>query len=107
METYVYMVFKMLQYNDHGAVIISEQVSLILGDNFVISFQEGIKGDVLEPVRQRIRSGKGKIRKMGADYLAYAIVDGIVDNYFTILEKLGKRLSFLKKKSLPTQSLKP
>ena len=95
METYVYMVFKMLQYNDHGAVIISEQVSLILGDNFVISFQEGIKGDVLEPVRQRIRSGKGKIRKMGADYLAYAIVDGIVDNYFAILEKLGEQIELL------------
>ena len=68
MENYIYLVLKMLQCNDHGTAIISEQVSLILGDNFVISFQEGIKGDVFEPLRQRIRSGKGKIRRLGADY---------------------------------------
>ena len=95
MENYVYMVLKMLQYNDKGADIVAEQVSLILGSNFVLSFQEGIKSDVLEPLRQRIRSGKGKIRKMGADYLAYAIVDGIVDNYFVVLEKLGEQIELL------------
>ncbi|MDO8721901.1 MAG: magnesium/cobalt transporter CorA [Syntrophales bacterium] len=95
MENYVYMVLKMLHYDEKGADIVAEQVSLILGSNFVLSFQEGIKGDVFEPLRQRIRSGKGKIRKLGADYLAYAIVDGIVDNYFTVLEKLGEQIELL------------
>jgi len=95
MENYVYMVLKMPQYNDKGADIVAEQISLILGSNFVLSFQEGIKGDVFEPLRQRIRSGKGKIRKLGADYLAYAIVDGIVDNYFVVLEKLGEQIESL------------
>jgi len=95
METYVYLVLKILQYNNRGSDIVSEQMSIILGDNFVISFQEGIKGDVFEPLRQRIRSGKGKIRKLGADYLAYAIVDGTVDNYFTVLEKLGEQIELL------------
>ena len=95
METYVYLVLKILQYNNRGSEIVSEQMSIILGDNFVISFQEGIKGDVFEPLRQRIRSGKGKIRKLGADYLAYAIVDGTVDNYFTVLEKLGEQIELL------------
>jgi magnesium transporter len=72
-----------------------EQVSLILGPNFVISFQEGKKGDVFNPVRERIRGGKGLIRKMGADYLAYSLLDTIVDNYFLILEKLGERVELL------------
>jgi magnesium transporter len=95
MENYVYMVLKMLHYNNKGTDIVSEQISLILGSNFVMSFQEGLKGDVFEPLRQRIRSGKGKIRKMGADYLTYAIVDGIVDNYFAVLEKLGEQIELL------------
>jgi magnesium transporter len=95
MENYIFMVLKMLYYNNHGTDIVAEQVSLILGSNFVISFQEGIKGDVLEPLRQRIRASKGKIRKTGADYLAYAIIDGIVDNYFAVLERLGEQIEHL------------
>jgi magnesium transporter len=73
----------------------SEQVSLILGPNFVISFQEGADGDVFDPVRDRIRTGKGRLRKQGPDYLAYALVDAIVDNYFLVLEKLGERVEVL------------
>jgi magnesium transporter len=95
MENYIFIVLKMLHCNNQGTNIVSEQVSLILGSNFVISFQEGIKGDVFEPLRQRIRGSKGKIRKMGADYLAYAMLDGIVDNYFAVLEKLGEQIELL------------
>ena len=72
-------------------IIKAEQVSVILGSNFVISFQE-IPGDVFDPIRDRIRNAKGRIRKMGADYLAYALLDAIVDNYFIILEKLGEKI---------------
>ncbi len=89
---YIYVVLKMLEYNDRKDEIITEQVSLILGKNFVISFQEGIKGDVFDPIRERIRTSKGRIRKAGADYLAYSLLDGIVDNYFIILEKLGEKV---------------
>jgi magnesium transporter len=61
----------------------------------VISFQEGKEGDVFNPVRERIRSGKGLIRKMGSDYLVYSLIDTIVDNYFLILENLGEKIELL------------
>ena len=89
---YVFIVLKMLSYDENATEIKAEQVSVILGANFVISFQEGVKGDVFDSVRERIRSGKGRIRKMGADYLAYALMDAVVDNYFIILEKLGEKI---------------
>jgi len=95
---YVYIVLKMLYYRDKTDEIVTEQMSLILGSNFVISFQEGIEGDLFDPVRERIRSEKGRIRKMGADYLAYSLLDSIVDYYFVILEKLGERIEFLEEK---------
>lgn len=87
----VYIVIKMLQYDDKEKSIKFEQVSIILGKNFVISFQE-MKGDIFEPIRDRIRSGKGRIRKMTSDYLAYALMDTVVDNYYSILEGLGNRI---------------
>jgi magnesium transporter len=74
--------------------IISEQVSIILGKRFVISFQES-SGDVFNFVRERLRNSKGRIRRKGSDYLAYALFDAIVDNYFVILEKLGERIESL------------
>lgn len=89
---YIFIVLKMLSYDEKTKEVKAEQVSLIFGSNFVISFQEGIQGDVFDPVRERIRNGKGRTRKMGADYLAYALVDAIVDNYFLILEKLGEKI---------------
>ena len=65
---YVYIVLKMLSHSDKSTEILTEQVSIILGSNFVISFQEGGEGDVFNPIRDRIKNGKGRIRKMGADY---------------------------------------
>jgi len=95
---YIYIVLKMLNLDSRTNNIISEQISLILGPNFVISFQEGHEGDVFNPVRERLRTGKGKIRKMGADYLAYSLIDSIVDNYFIILEKLGEKIESLEER---------
>ena len=69
----------------------SEQVSLILGKNFLISLQEK-EGDVFHAVRERLRQGRTRIRTKGTDYLAYALIDSIVDNYFTVLETLGDQL---------------
>ena len=91
---YMYIVLQMFSYDDRNNEIITEQISLILGRNFVLSFQENI-GDVFNQIRERIRSGKGKIRKMGADYLVYTLLDAIVDNYFIILEKIGDQIEFI------------
>jgi magnesium transporter len=63
-------------------------------ENFVISFQENI-GDVFDPVRERVRKGKGRIRKMGSDYLTYTLLDAIVDSYFSVLEKIGEKVESL------------
>ena len=89
-DGYLFIVFKMLHYdNDKGVRV--EQVSLVVSDSYVISFQE-YAGDVLEPIRERIRKGKGRIRKMGADYLGYALMDTVVDHYFLVVEKIGVRI---------------
>ena len=90
-EDYLFLVLKMLSYDEKQHEIKIEQVSLVIGPNYVISFQER-EGDVFDPVRDRIRRAKGKIRKMGADYLAYALLDAVVDGYFLILEKIGDRI---------------
>jgi magnesium transporter len=97
---YIFIVLRMLgtgtkgnKKTDDGAQkdghMDSEQVSIILGKNFVISFQER-REDSFDPVRERIRNGKGRIRKLGSDYLAYSLIDAIVDNYFVLLENLGE-----------------
>lgn len=88
---YIYTVLKMLSYDEKDEKIRAEQVSLVLGSNFVISFQESI-GDVFEQIRDRLRNHKGRIRKMASDYLAYALIDAVVDSYFIILEKLGEKI---------------
>ncbi|MFC1910510.1 magnesium/cobalt transporter CorA [Chloroflexota bacterium] len=88
---YIFVVLKMLYPDENRVKIEAEQVSLILGSNFVISLQER-EGDVFDPVRDRIRKNKGRIRKGGADYLAYALLDTIVDNYFLILENVGEKV---------------
>lgn len=91
---YIFIVLKMLSYNDQAEAVQPEQVSMVLGQNFVISFQENI-GDVFEQIRDRIRNAKGRIRKMGPDYLVYALIDAIVDGYFAILEKVGEKIEVL------------
>ena len=91
---YIYLVLKMLYYNEKTEEVKIEQLSLVLGSHFIVSFQER-RGDVFNPIRDRIRNNRGQLRKMGADYLAYALIDSIVDNYFTILEKLGEKIEYL------------
>jgi len=88
---HIFIVLKMLYYNKEKGELETEQFSLIFGENFVISFQERA-GEFFEPLRERIRKGKGRVRKAGADYLAYALLDSIVDNYFVILEQLGETI---------------
>jgi len=105
-EGNTFIVLKMLSYNEKKNEIISEQVSIILGLNYVISFQEGIEGDVFDPVRARIRGHKGRIRQAGPDYLTYRLLDAVVDNYFIILEKLGQKIESLEDQLLGNPSTK-
>lgn len=96
---------KVEDYGDHlfivarmangGSHADTEQMSIFLGKNFVLTFQEGRPGDCLEPVRERLRKGKGRIRQLGADYLAYALLDAVVDAYFPHLEQYGELLDRL------------
>ena len=91
---YMYVVLKMLHYDNEKSDVVTEQVSIILGSGFVISFQER-EGDVFNPIRDRVRTARGLIRKMGPDYLTYALIDAIVDNYFLILERLGEKIEYI------------
>ncbi len=94
LDDYIFVTLKMLDYDKESEEVNAEQVSLILGTNFVISFQER-SGDTFDSVRNRIRNGRGRIRRMKADYLFYALIDSIVDNYFSILERYGEQLEVL------------
>lgn len=93
-ENYLFIVLKMLYHVKDTGDVRAEQVSLILGKNFVISFQES-EGDVFDPVRERIRNNRGRIRKQGSDYLLYGLMDAVVDNYFVVLEKIGEKTEAL------------
>jgi len=93
-EDYIFLVVKMLTCDQSQSDMNTEQVSLLLGPNFVISFQER-QGDVFDSIRDRIRNSKGRIRKEGADYLAYVLLDAVVDGYFIVLESLGERIETL------------
>lgn len=93
-DTYLFFVLKMLQYDEQSHRIISEQISLILGESYVITLQEQ-PGDVFETVRERISKGKGRVRSSGADYLAYVLLDTIVDNYIYIVERIGENVEDL------------
>lgn len=89
---YLFIVSRMVRLGEH---LETEQLSLFLGKNFVLTFQEGLPGDCLNPIRERIRKKGGRIRDAGLDYLAYALLDAVVDGYFPILEEYGERLEVL------------
>ncbi|MBI3981328.1 MAG: magnesium/cobalt transporter CorA [Gemmatimonadetes bacterium] len=97
--SYVYTVLKMLSLKPGGRVD-SEQVSIIIGDRWLITFQEGKAGDVFDPARRWIRENRGRICRMGPDHLAYSLIDLIVDNYFAVVEDLGDRLDALEEQLL-------
>jgi len=105
-DAYIFLVFKMVRFKDPDGELDIEQVSMVLGKNFVMTFQEK-EGDIFDPLRERIIEGKGRIRKAGPDYLAYAIADMLVDQYFEVLEALGEAAEQLEDKvmSNPDQSL--
>jgi len=103
---YLLMQMKMLHYGNEGEEIDAEQLSVFLGPRYVLSFQER-PGDVFDSVRERIRTGKGRIRKSGADYLAYCLLDTVVDHYFLLLERIGEHIEALEEEvvSSPTPAV--
>jgi len=93
-DDYIFMSLKMLTYNGEVKTLGVEQLSIILGKNYAITFQEK-QGDIFDPLRTRIKTRKGRVRKAGSDYLAYALVDSVVDNYFTVLENIGDEIEYI------------
>jgi len=100
-ENCVFVTLKMLGISKDNDTIISEQVSFVLGTNWVLSFQE-IKGDVFGHIRERIRESKGNVRYRSADYLLYRLIDTVVDNYFFVTEHINERIENLEEKVLET-----
>jgi len=101
---YLYIVLRMLSLHAARQEVVGEQASLIVGPNFVISFQEGIAGDVFDPIRERLRTAKGRMRRESADYLVYSLIDAIVDGYFVLLEKLGEQIEVLDERMLANRA---
>jgi len=93
------VILKMLSFDEESDSVVAEQLSLIAGQRYLFSFQERF-GDVFEPVRERLRHGKGRIRSRGTDYLAYALIDAVVDNYFRVLESMGDIIEDLEETAL-------
>ncbi len=98
-EKYLFIVLKMIYLDKQGEVV-TEQVSLVVGANYVISFQEEKVGDVFDPIRVLLKNEKFRGKQMGADYLAYLMIDAVVDGYFAVLEKEGEGIDELEDKIL-------
>lgn len=97
-EGYIFVEVNMLQMGE-GFLVQDEQLSLVLGPGWILTFQER-PGDVLDTVRERLRTSKGRIRERGADYLAYALIDAVVDSYFGVLERVGDQAERLEEEAL-------
>jgi magnesium transporter len=103
-DSHFLFIGKMLSFDEETESIVSEQLGLIVGPAFMFSFQER-RGDVFEPVRERLRHGKGRIRSRGPDYLAYALIDTLVDNYFRIIEEIGNRVEEIEEEVIHNPSI--
>ncbi|KPK86152.1 MAG: magnesium transporter [Bacteroides sp. SM23_62_1] len=96
-DSYDGFIMKMLRYNENTKNIISEQLTLVLGEHYVLTLQEQV-GDVFDHVRSRIRNTKGRIRLNDNDYLAYALMDTVVDNYVLLIESVGRQIEQLEER---------
>lgn len=103
LEGGLFIVMKAFTIKDDDETTASEQISFILGKNYVISLQES-NADIFEPVRSRLRSTHGRIRSLGPDYLLYALMDTVVDHYFSVLDVLGERIDVLEDELLTDHS---
>ena len=98
-DDFFFVVLKMLHWDVKNGTAHSEQVSLVVGEKFLLSFQER-PGDVFDSVRERIRTSSRRIRRSGPDYLAYSLMSAVVDNYFLVVEHLGEQIEKLENEVL-------
>jgi magnesium transporter len=91
----LFCLLNMMYFNEKDSAVETEQISIVLGKNFVISFQEDETRDVFNPLREKLKLNGSKIRQNGADFLFYSLIDMIVDNYYTVMEKLGDKIETL------------
>ncbi|HMJ45889.1 MAG TPA: magnesium/cobalt transporter CorA, partial [Ferruginibacter sp.] len=91
----VFCLLNMLYFNEKDTSVETEQISIVLGKNFVISFQEDASKDVFNPLRDKIKIAVSKVRQNGADFLFYSLIDSIVDHYYTVMEQLGEKIENL------------
>jgi magnesium transporter len=103
-DAYIFLILKILSFEEKSKSLQAEQFSLVLGPNIVITFQE-IEGTIFNPIRERIRNTKGHHRRSGADYLAYSLVDAIIDNYFVLLESIGDVIEELEDSADPSPEI--
>lgn len=94
-EQILYGLLNMLYFNPSNNTVEQEQISIVMGKNFVVSFQEDAQRDVFNPVRDKLKLNNSRLRQRGADYLCYSMLDMIVDHYFVVMEKLGERIETL------------
>jgi magnesium transporter len=94
-DNVLFCLLNMLYFNKQKQCVETEQVSIVLGDNFVISFQDDAHRDVFNPIREKLKMQSSKLRNSGADYLCYALLDTIVDHYYEVMEQLGERMENL------------
>ncbi len=102
----LFCLLNMLYFNEQTGSVETEQISIALGKDIVISFQEDAKRDVFDLLRSRLRMANSRIRLAGADYLCYSLLDMIVDNYYIVLEKLGERLELVEEEIIRMNSTK-
>ncbi len=105
-EGVLYCLLNMLYFNDQKKTVETEQISIVLGEDFVITFQEDPSRDVFDPLRSRLKMPKSQIRQRSADYLLYAMLDLIVDNYYLVMEKLGEQIELVEEEVVRSSNKK-
>lgn len=105
-EGVLFCLLNMLYYNDQNKTVEPEQISIVLGQDFVLSFQEDASRDVFTPLRQKLKMQRSQIRQRSADYLCYSMLDLIVDNYYVVMEKLGEQIETLEEEVIRRSNTK-
>ncbi|GAK60754.1 magnesium transport protein [Candidatus Vecturithrix granuli] len=93
-DEYILIILKMIAYDNSTQTNNTEQVSIVLGQHFVLTFQER-EGDVFDIIRTRLQNDRGRLRRTGADYLAYGLLDAVVDGYFEVIERFGEQIALV------------
>jgi magnesium transporter len=105
-EGLLFCLLNMLYYNEKTKTVETEQISIVLGDHFVLSFQEDASRDVFDPLRTKLKIAKSQVRQRSADYLLYAMLDMIVDNYYLVMEKLGEQIELVEEEVIRNSNTK-